>query len=78
MAKFNPGQVVQLVEDRTSAAGGVVKKVDAGSIGRVCKVHVGGTYCIQLSTRCLRVSERFLRGASGPAPACSQQCTSGC
>lgn len=78
MAKFRPGQVVQLVEDRNSTAGGETETLTKGSIGRVCKVHVGGSYCVQLETRCLRVTEKFLKGASGSAPACSQVCTSGC
>lgn len=78
MPKFRPGQVVQLVEDRTSVAGGEAQTLTQGSIGRVCKVHVGGSYCVQLETRCLRVTEKFLRSASGSAPACGEECTAGC
>jgi hypothetical protein len=76
--RFRPGQVVQLVEDRTSVAGGKTETLLEGSIGRVCKVHVGGSYCVQLEERCLRVTEKFLRSARGNAPACGDQCTGGC
>lgn len=78
MPKFRPGQVVRLIEGRTSVAGGITETLQEGSVGRVCRVHAGGSYCIQLQTRCLRVTEKFLDSASGPAPACSDECLLRC
>jgi len=78
MPKFSQGAVVQLVEDRTSVAGGTGRTFTEGSVGRVCKVHAGGSYCVQLTSRCLRVTEQFLRSSTGDAPDCTQKCRSGC
>jgi len=76
--KFVPGDVVSLVDTRVSRAGGNVRTFNQGLVGRVCKVHASGFYCVQFSNRCLRVSESFLTNASGPAPNCKDPCRAGC
>ncbi len=78
MAKFFPGDIVALREERTSTAGNREVTFQEGLVGRVCKVHAGGTYCVQFPQRCLRVSERFLKASSGTAPECTSGCRAGC
>lgn len=80
MAKFFPGDVVELNADRTSVAGGKGngRTFSEGSVGRVCKVHAGGSYCVQFASRCLRVTESFLKSSSGKAQPCTPGCRAGC
>ena len=78
MPLFSQGDVVSLVAQRASLAGGRTRRFTSGSVGRVCKVHAGGSYCVQFGGRCLRVAESFLVAASGNPPACSAGCRAGC
>jgi hypothetical protein len=78
MPKFFPGDVVKLVSERASLAGGKTRRFSGGAVGRVCKVHAGGSYCVQFGGRCLRVTEPFLQAATGDAPACTASCRAGC
>jgi hypothetical protein len=78
MPKFFPGDVVTLISERTSVAGGTERTFAEGSVGRVCKVHAGGTHCVQFAARCLRVTEQFLESSTGTAPSCSPACRKGC
>ena len=78
MPKFSQGDVVQLVSDRTSVAGGSERTFTEGSIGTVCKVHAGGAYCVQFTSKCLRVTEAFLKSNTGNAPPCTPGCRARC
>jgi len=78
MPKFSQGDVVQLVSDRTSVSGGAERTFTEGSVGTVCKVHAGGSYCVKLTSRCLRVTEAFLRSSTENGPPCTPECRAGC
>lgn len=78
MPNFTQGQAVQLIADRTSVAGGGKRTFTQGSVGTVCKVHAGGSYCVQFASRCLRVTETFLRASAGNGPPCTAKCRAGC
>lgn len=76
---FQPNDVVRVVSQRTSTAGGNEVVLSVSSIGRVCRVTPGGTCWVQFggSLGCRRLHEDSLELATGPAPSCTANCRNG-